>query len=979
MLAKRFSVRCVVLVSFTGMPCRGETADEFDSILKPVFAEHCVKCHGGEKVKGKVNLKEIAGSAQLLKKPELLKDLLKVIESGDMPPEEETALSDGDRTKLQDSLKSYLSQAAGGGTPRVALHRLNRYQYNNAVRDLFRLKRDVFSLPEKMMTRQGDYLHAEKMPDKVNAVCLSLRPEHGLMGVIPFPKDLRAAHGFDNQANQLTLSPLLLDSFLKLSVSILESPDFNDDSVGIWNEFFKEPPAGADLPAEIRKRLAPFLNRAFRRSVDPETLGRYSEYTLAQTQKGLDFTACMKKVASAVMSSPMFLYEYDAADAEEYQFNLASRLSFFLWASGPDEELLRLAERGELSKPEILNQTVSRMMTDPKIERFLDTFPAQWMQLENVLAAKPEPGRARLFKVDEKSTAATQMVLEPLLLFDAVFLENRPIIELIQPSFGYQSDFLRTWYASDLKPPQLDVAKMEEENRTNEERRKSLKAAVEKSKADLAALLDSAKARSLAAGQEAKGNMPPVELKPMAAWEFDGDLQDSVGALHLHANGGTRFEQGMVILENDAFLQSDPLPVDIKAKTLEVWCKVHNLGQSGGGLMGIQGPGDFFDTIVLGERKAGHWISGSNHFARTADFPESAPETATMEELHLTMVYAEDGTVTMHRNGKPYGKGFRTNLATFPKGESSVLFGLRHLPQGKGKCLSVSLARARLYDRALTAEELAASNGDSGYMYSDAIVKALTPDELTRKEALSKSIKQSEVALKAIPNPKPPGKAQKEAADQFDRSILAKLKSPTFERLPVADPRYGGIITNAAMATMTSGPDRTHPIARGSWIIEVILNDPPDPPPNNVPPLKEDGAPRNMTIREQFAEHRKNPDCASCHSRLDPLGFAMENFDIVGRWRDKYENGLVVDPSGTLLKRHPFAGIVDLKESLVKENRRFAKAFTAHLLRFALGRELSAADSLTIEKIITKTERDDFRLKSLMREIVLSDVFLSPD
>ena len=216
---------------------------------------------------------------------------------------------------------------------------------------------------------------------------------------------------------------------------------------------------------------------------------------------------------------------------------------------------------------------------------------------------------------------------------------------------------------------------------------------------------------------------------------------------------------------------------------------------------------------------------------------------------------------------------------------------------------------------------------------------------------------------------------QEQATRNFDQEIKNKLNSRTFRRVATTDPRYGGIITTAAMASMTSGPDRTHPIARGAWIIEVILNDPPDPPPNNVPPLKEDQTAKDLTIREQFAVHRKNPDCAGCHSRLDPLGFAMENFDITGRWRDKYDNGRMVDASGTFLKKYPFVSIVDFKESLVKENQRFAKAFTAHLLRFGLSRELAPADSFTIESIIKKTEGENFKLKSLMRELVLSDAF----
>ncbi|MCH7725412.1 MAG: DUF1588 domain-containing protein [Planctomycetes bacterium] len=814
------------------------------------------------------------------------------------------------------------------------------------------------------------------MPDKVNVSSLSLNPTAGLRNVNAFPKDLRAAHGFDNQANQLTLSPLLLDAFLRLSVSILESPDFNEQNVGIWNDFFKEPADGIDKQAEVKRRLGPFLKIAFRGPVDGDTLARYTAYATSKIDQGMSFTDSMKKVASAVLSSPMFLYRSESADGKQDQFELASNLSFFLWGSCPDLELLQLAESGELAKPENLNKTIERMFADPKIERFLDTFPSQWMQLENVLAATPDPEKNKFFRLDKKHPASLQMVLEPLLLFDAVFIEDRPIVELIAPKFSYQSDFLKTWYTTDLKPPKVDTRKIVEANRLNEERRKGMQATIKTAEAELAALIKPVRAKLLAARKKDAGAKEPVDLKPYAAWEFDGDLKESVNGLHLNAHGKIQYQDGMVVL-NRAYLQSKNLPIDLKAKTLEVWCKPHDLNQRGGGLMGIQGPGDFFDTIVLGERKPRHWISGSNGFSRTLDFPDSTPESESNQMLHLAMVYQPDGTTTLYRNGVPYGKPFRKGSATFPKNQTSVIFGLRHLPPGGNKYLSVSVDKARLYDRALTADEVAASaSGNNFYISEKELLLALTPEQKAKKETLSKTIEQSKVALKQIPPSRDPAKAQQNAQKWFEDEIRNKMRSRTFERVAASDPRYGGVITNAAMLSMTSGPKRTHPIARGAWIIEVIFNDPPPPPPNDVPPLNEEATSKNLTIREKFAIHRENPTCAGCHSKLDPLGFALENFDITGRWRDKYENGREVDSSGTLMRKHDYDGIVRFKESLVKEKRRFAKAFTGHLLRFALSRELSPFDSLAIDTIVNKTEKEDFKLKSLIREVVLSDRFL---
>ena len=964
----------LLVFALSWLPVRA--ADEFQQELQPIFAQHCVKCHGGDKVKGKVNLKEIANAKQFLGKPELIKELIDVIDAGDMPPEDEPQLKPADRAELLTTLKAMLRTATTGqAAKRNPPRRLNRFQYNNAVRDLFQLNRNVFALSEKLMTRETIYLNAPKMPDRVNARSHALNPSGGLTEVQPFPQDLRASHGFDNQANQLTLSPLLLDAFFRLSVSIIESPDFNENTVGIWNTFFKAPAEGADLPTETRQRIAGFLRHAFRGPVEPTTLERYTAYALGKMKQELSFTDSMKKVASAALSSPLFLYHYQSTAPQQRSFALASNLSFFLWASSPDAELLKLAESDELANPKVLEKTIDRMLTDPKVERFLDSFPSQWMQLENILAATPDPKQHRYFSLDKQNPASLQMLIEPLLLFDSVFVENRPIIELVLPEYSYRSDFLKEWYKSDLKPTLPDVSDMVAANREIDERKRGLEELIKTTEADLVKLIDPVRERLLAERKKNTTNQKPVDLKPYAAWEFNGDLKSTVGNLPLKPSGNVTFKDGQVVL-NRGFLESPNLPIDLKAKTLEVWFSIPNLDQRGGGVMGTQGPSDFFDTIVLGERQNRHWISGSNGFARTLDFPGSTPETAVNQPIHLAMVYLEDGTTLLYRNGVPYGKPFRRNRATFPKNQTSIIFGLRHKPAGGNKYLNVSIDKARLYNRPLNAEEVASSaSGNNLFITETDALQAMNADQKKQHAALNQTLKQAQDILQKLPPKKDVGKVQQNARQQFDNVMRKKLRGNIFTRMPVENPRYGGIITSAAMLSMNNGTKRTHPIARGAWIIEVIFNDPPPPPPNDVPPLNEDAGPKNLTIREKFAKHRENPDCAGCHSRLDPLGFALENFDITGRWRDKYPNGRNVDASGTLLRKYPFADPAKFKQSIVQEDKRFAKAFTSHLLRFALARELSPADALTVDQIVENTAKDNFKLRPIIREVIRSKSF----
>ncbi|MCA9268483.1 MAG: DUF1587 domain-containing protein, partial [Planctomycetales bacterium] len=141
-----------------GAVCR---ADDFDGFLKPLLAQKCAMCHGADEASGKIDFEQVASAAQLQRQPELLGRMLKAIDAGDMPPEDEPPLEDATRAQALAVLKGMLRAAASSGEARqVPLRRLNRFQYNNSVKDLFALRRDVFALPEKLLTRHDDYLRS---------------------------------------------------------------------------------------------------------------------------------------------------------------------------------------------------------------------------------------------------------------------------------------------------------------------------------------------------------------------------------------------------------------------------------------------------------------------------------------------------------------------------------------------------------------------------------------------------------------------------------------------------------------------------------------------------------------------------------------------------------------------------------------------------------------------------------------------------
>lgn len=647
-------------------PCPGDQVIE-------VFRKSCIQCHGQNgKIKGKVNLLEITERGHLKKDPNLLQNLIEAIDFEEMPPEDEPPLGEATRQKLLADLQALRTQALATRkvAPSAPIRRLNRFQYHNAVQDLFELNCTVFSLPERMIREHGNYFQPAS-GSMGNLVRVGSRPlgksqliEPRLANVAAFPQDLRAEHGFDTRADHLSLSPLLMESFLKLGQSITGSPDFGPKRVGIWQEFFAPPkPNQGEPQSVIRERLRSFLRRAFRGRADEATLERYARYVVEQLAQGESFPEAMKAVASAVISSPRFLYLYDNSHEGPASegLDLATRLSFFLWGSLPDEELLTLGESGRLLDEKILGAQVERMMRDRRLKRFCDSFPAQWLQLDRIISSVPDPRKFPQFYFS-KYRNSMHMMVEPLLLFETVLIEDLSVLQLIDASFTWRS----------------------------------------------------------------------------------GHLEEAYGPL-----------------------------------------------------------------------------------------------------------------------------------------------------------------------------------GD-------------------------------------------PGKKRRGQVGVMD-----------FHRVPLMDRRVGGIITNAAVMTMTSGPERTQPITRGAWLAGVIFNNPPKPPPADVPPLgeKPSKGEEHLTLRERLAMHRKRADCRGCHDNIDPLGFALENFDAIGQWRETYENNREVDIAGILFRKHRFTSVVEFKDAILAEKDRFVRGLAGHLIAFSLGRETHPADGPALDHIVNQTAADGYRLKTLIREVILSEPF----
>ena len=184
-----------------------------------------------------------------------------------------------------------------------------------------------------------------------------------------------------------------------------------------------------------------------------------------------------------------------------------------------------------------------------------------------------------------------------------------------------------------------------------------------------------------------------------------------------------------------------------------------------------------------------------------------------------------------------------------------------------------------------------------------------------------------------------------------------------------------GVLTHGSILTLTSNPNRTSLVRRGNWIVNNVLGLQLPEMPVNVPSLEE-GAKKSgaSSLREQLKLHRKQATCAACHATLDPLGFGFENFDAIGRWREKSE-GKPVDSSGTLLSGESFSSPVQLVKILKKRERKFAELVTKKMLTYALGRGLELPDSCAVDSIVAELQDNDFRFTVLVRGIVHSRPF----
>lgn len=405
-----------MLLLAAGMPCvraasPAELDAEFNEKIRPLLASYCFGCHGAEKSKGGINIEDYKSLSSVKRNPKFWRNVVDQIGIEEMPPEDEKQLTTAERGQLIGWLEEHATRIDIASIPkdpgRVTIRRLNRTEYDHTMRDLFGIR---------------------------------FRPGKN------FPADGAGGSGFDNNADTLFLPPILMERYLEAATQVLDEV-FTTEAL-TKRVLFVEPGENLSKKAAAEKIITTYASFAFRRYVKDKETARFLSLFEKADARGDSFADSVKLALKAVLVSPRFLFrsEKDQETKEPYRvddFELASRLSYFLWASMPDRDLMALAAKGELGKPEVLRAQVERMLRDDRSRSLAEEFAGQWLGFDK-MREEVRPDKDRFPEFD--FALRVSMYQEPLEFFHAMVQENRSVLELLDSDTTFVNERLASLY-----------------------------------------------------------------------------------------------------------------------------------------------------------------------------------------------------------------------------------------------------------------------------------------------------------------------------------------------------------------------------------------------------------------------------------------------------------------------------------------------------------------------------------------------------
>lgn len=408
-------------------------AQDFARDAGAFLQKHCISCHGEDQQKGDITLHQIKTLDDAFKYYGLLENIIDQVKYGDMPPEEEERQpTDVERQKLIAALSNVRERVESGSIPkragRTTLRRLNRNEYSYTVRDLFGV---------------------------------TFNPSSG------FPADGAGGEGFDNNADALFSSPSLLEKYLSAARRVVDAVYANP---GLKRKVvFATPNKPEEAEAVARKVLGYHATLAYRRRVSEQDMAPLISAFKKGQQAGHNFDDSMRSPLTALLINPRFLFrsEHDEKGKEEWKLNdfeIATRLAYFLWSSMPDRELFRLADAGELSKPEVLKAQTLRMIKSPKSTALARHFAGQWIGFQKMIdEVEPDENRFPTFNQELRKA----MYFEGIEFFSYLVGENRPITDLIDSDYTFANADLAKHYGlkEEVIGKEMRKVKLHDKNR----------------------------------------------------------------------------------------------------------------------------------------------------------------------------------------------------------------------------------------------------------------------------------------------------------------------------------------------------------------------------------------------------------------------------------------------------------------------------------------------------------------------------------
>lgn len=391
-----------------------ESENRFATVVVPFLNKHCTDCHSGEDAEADFRLDQYQQSANIQTDYERWERVRRMLVERQMPPEDETQPSQAAVLDFIEAIDAELDSFACDAAMhpgRVTIRRLNRVEYDNTIRDLIGLDLDIAQ---------------------------------------DFPSD-DVGNGFDNMGDVLTISPILLEKYVA-AAELIADQAFADDAAR-KRIVVHEPKSDGDIEEKIelaRRNIREFASRAFRRPVEESEEERLFALMRFAWEQGSDDAEIFKTAVTAILASPQFVFrvEHDPGPEDEdgvrelNDFELATRLSYFLWSSMPDERLFELARKGQLRDREVLAAEARRMLADPKAQALVDNFAGQWLQLRDVELLNPDPEQFARF--DEQLRAAMRRETE--LFFESVMRNDRSVLEFLNAEYTFVNERLARHY-----------------------------------------------------------------------------------------------------------------------------------------------------------------------------------------------------------------------------------------------------------------------------------------------------------------------------------------------------------------------------------------------------------------------------------------------------------------------------------------------------------------------------------------------------